>query len=115
MPKKFEMRYTTWAFNKVVVKPKRGTICSQRYLVPYVETDPSDYYENPERQKNTLYSSMADCQLVLRYFALRDDSNIRGSTKAMLELEGDGQPSQNIVRGRGRDYIKRIYGGTHLA
>lgn len=54
-------------------------------IPPYVEADPNDYYENPERQKNTLYSTMNDCQLILRYFALKDDANIRGSMKAMLD------------------------------
>jgi hypothetical protein len=28
---------------------------------------------------------MGDCQLVLRYFALKDDANIRGSMRAMLD------------------------------
>jgi len=28
---------------------------------------------------------MADCQLVLRYFALKDESNIRGAMKSMLD------------------------------
>ncbi|WP_206201827.1 hypothetical protein, partial [Pseudomonas viridiflava] len=54
-------------------------------IPPYVESEPKDYYENPERQKNTLYASMGDCQLVLRYFALRDEDNIRGSMKSMLD------------------------------
>jgi hypothetical protein len=54
-------------------------------IPPYTEVDPNDYYENEERQKNTLYSSMADCQLVLRYFALKDDKNIRGSMRSMLD------------------------------
>jgi hypothetical protein len=54
-------------------------------IPPYTEADPNDYYENEKRQKNSLYSSMADCQLVLRYFALKDDENIRGSMKSMLD------------------------------
>ena len=54
-------------------------------IPPYEETDPSEYYENPERQKNFLYASMGDCQLVLRYFALRDEANIRGAMKKMLD------------------------------
>jgi hypothetical protein len=54
-------------------------------IPPYTEADPNDYYENEARQKNTLYSSMADCQLVLRYFALKDDGNIRGSMRSMLD------------------------------
>ena len=54
-------------------------------IPPYTESDPSDYYTNKKRQKNTLYSQMMDCQVVLRYFALKDDSNIRGSMKFMLD------------------------------
>lgn len=54
-------------------------------IPPYTEADPNDYYENDARRKNTLYSSMADCQLVLRYFALKDDGNIRGSMRSMLD------------------------------
>lgn len=54
-------------------------------IPPYTESDPNDYYENPRRQKNNLYSKMGDCQLVLRYFALRDNNNIRGSMKSMLD------------------------------
>jgi hypothetical protein len=54
-------------------------------IPPYVEADPNDYYENSDRQKNRLYASMGDCQLALRYFALRKKKNIRGSMKSMLD------------------------------
>lgn len=54
-------------------------------IPPYSESDPSDYYTNKRRAENTLYSQMLDCQIVLRYFALRDDENIRGSMKFMLD------------------------------
>lgn len=54
-------------------------------IPPYLETDPNEYYENPVRQKNTLYSSMMDCQIVLRFFALRDEQFIRGSMKDILD------------------------------
>jgi hypothetical protein len=54
-------------------------------IPPYIETDPNAYYENPQRLKNTLYANMGDCQLVLRYFALKDEANIRGSMKSMLD------------------------------
>jgi len=73
-------------FNKLVVDLARGHLFTDVFgIPPYLESDPSDYYENPSRQKNTLYASMGDCQLVLRYFALRDEVNIRGSMKAMLD------------------------------
>lgn len=73
-------------FNKTIIDLTRNELFTTIFKIPpYIETDPNDYYENPERQKNTLYATMGDCQLVLRYFALRDPANIRGSMKSMLE------------------------------
>lgn len=54
-------------------------------IPPYTEDDEEDYYENPRRQKNSLYASMRDCELVLRFVALCDENNIRGSMKSMLD------------------------------
>lgn len=72
--------------NSAIIEIARDGLFTRIFgIPPYVETNPNDYYESPERQKNLLYSSMGDCQLVLRYFALRDLSNIRGSMKAMLD------------------------------
>ena len=72
--------------NKVIIEITRWpTFTTVFDIPPYVETDPNEYYENPDRQKNRLYGSMRDCELVLRYFALRDESNIRGSMKSMLD------------------------------
>ena len=74
------------AFNRELVQMSRLPVFTDIFEIPpYVEADPNDYYENEQRQKNTLYSTMADCQLVLRYFALRDDANIRGAMKSMLD------------------------------
>ena len=73
-------------FNKAVIRLTRFKLFTDVFgIPPYVEADPNEYYENPQRQKNVLYSTMADCQLVLRYFALKDNTNIRGSMKSMLD------------------------------
>jgi hypothetical protein len=73
-------------FNSVIIDLTRFDLFTQVFDIPaYVESNPSDYYENPQRQKNVLYSTMGDCQLVLRYFALKDEENIRGSMKSMLD------------------------------
>jgi len=73
-------------FNKTLIDLTRFRLFTEVFdIPPYVETDPNDYYENPDRQKNALYASMGDCQLVLRYFALKNDANIRGSMKSMLD------------------------------
>lgn len=73
-------------FNKTIIEITRDDLFTEVFdIPPYRETDPNEYYENPNRQKNRLYASMGDCQLVLRYFALKDPGNIRGSMKSMLD------------------------------
>ena len=73
-------------FNKTLIDVARLPLFTKIFdIPPYEETDPNDYYENQARQKNSLYASMGDCQLVLRYFALKDETNIRGSVKSMLD------------------------------
>lgn len=72
--------------NDIIIELTREKLFTNVFNIPaYFETNPNDYYENQERQKNSIYSSMGDCQLVLRYFALKDPGNIRGSMKAMLD------------------------------
>lgn len=73
-------------FNKAVVRLTRFDLFTRVFEIPpYTEEDPNTYYENETRQKNALYASMGDCQLVLRYFALKDPNNISGSMKSMLD------------------------------
>ena len=69
-------------------------------IPPYDEDDDEDYYENPKRQKNILYASMRDCELVLRVFALRNPENIRGSMKTML----DRAMETNLTDGEANDF-----------
>lgn len=72
--------------NKVIIDLTRFELFTKVFgIPPYIEANPNEYYENLDRQKNNLYSTMGDCQLVLRYFALKDDGNIRGSMRSMLD------------------------------
>jgi len=91
--------------NRIIVELTRNNLFTEVFDIPaYVETDPNDYYENPQRQKNTLYSSMADCQLVLRYFALKDGANIRGSMKSMLD-----RAMEKVITDAQADALKKEY------
>lgn len=99
------------AFNKGIVELARNRLFTDIFgIPPYTEANPSDYYENPNRQKNTLYASMGDCQLVLRYFALRDSSNIRGSMKAMLDraMEERTNLSPEDVDALKQEFVSRL-------
>lgn len=95
--------------NRIIVELTRNSLFTEIFdIPPYVESDPNDYYENPLRQKNTLYSSMADCQLVLRYFALKDDANIRGSMKSMLDRAMEKQLTDAQADALKQEYIDRL-------
>lgn len=83
-----EIRNAIYAghFNALIVELSRDSTFTRIWdIPPYTSSDPSEYYEEAERQKNTLYKTMGDCQLVLRFFALKDDSHIQGSMKAILD------------------------------
>ncbi len=77
-------------------------------IPPYTEDDEEDYYEIPGRQKNCLYASMRDCELVLRFFALRDPRNIRGSMKAMLDRTMETKFSEEQAERLATDYRDRF-------
>ncbi len=93
-------------FNEIIVSLSRFHLFTEVFDIPaYTEEDPEDYYVNPERQKNILYNSMRDCELVLRYFALKDPANIRGSMKAMLDRAMEVKMSALEAHAAEQNYI----------
>jgi hypothetical protein len=51
---------------------------------------------------------MADCQLVLRYFALKDANNIRGSMKSILDREMERQVTEAQANDLKQEYVDRF-------
>lgn len=100
-------------FNKVIIDLTRDKLFTQVFdIPPYIEVDPNEYYENDARRKNKLYASMGDCQLVLRYFALKDAENIRGSVKAMLDRAMERKVADaevEALKAEYRDTFKFLY------
>lgn len=81
--------------NRILIQLSRlPSFTSAFGIPPYTEYNEEDYYENPVRQKNSLYASMRDCELILRFFALRDATNIRGSMKSILDRTMEKQVSE---------------------
>ncbi len=96
-------------FTKVIINLTREELFTKVFdIPPYFETDPNDYYENPDRQKNSLYATMGDCQLVLRYFALKDPANIRGSMKSMLDRAMGTSVSEQQGEALKVEYLERL-------
>jgi hypothetical protein len=95
--------------NEIVVELSRFRTFTDVFGIPaYTEKDPEDYYVNPERQRNTLYKNMKDCELVLRYFALKDPKNIRGSMKAMLDRALEQKLSQEQADALALEFRERF-------
>jgi hypothetical protein len=96
-------------FNESIVSLSRYDLFTKVFGIPeYTELNPDDYYVNIERQKNTLYKTMKDCELVLRYFALKNDDNIRGSMKAMLDRAMEVRMSSEQAEEAEQNYISRF-------
>ena len=102
-------------FNRVLIEITRLPIFTKVFdIPPYVEVDPNDYYENSDRQKNGLYGSMGDCQLALRYFALREKKNIRGSMKSMLDRAMEVEVTEEVGAEWQKNYEDRFTFLYHL-
>lgn len=108
-----EIRNAIYAghFNGLIVELSRDPIFTRIWdIPPYTSSDPSEYYEEPERQRNTLYKTMGDCQLVLRFFALDSDSHIQGSMKAILDrcMERNADCSETMAEGMKERFRSRL-------
>lgn len=109
-----EIRNAIYAghFNSLIVELSRDPIFTRIWdIPPYTSSDPSEYYEEPERQKNTLYKTMGDCQLVLRFFALNNDSHIQGSMKAILDrcMERNADCTLTMAEQMKEQFRSRLY------
>lgn len=96
-------------FNRVIIELTRYDLFADVFDIPrYSESETGEYYENQSRQSNQLFSTMGDCQLVLRYFALKDEGNIRGSMKAMLDRAMQAQIPAEKVEPFKREFQERF-------
>lgn len=98
-------------FNNMIVSLSRNETFTRVWgIPPYIGGDPNDYYEDEARQKNSLYKTMGDCQLVLRFFALKKNSDIQGSMKSMMDrcMERNIDITEDDVGKLSRLYLKRL-------
>jgi len=82
-----EMRNSIYQgdLNEAIIQLSRSDLFCHIFGIPeYTETDENEYYENPVRQKNSLYSTMKDCEIVLRSLALENNEHIKGAMKKIL-------------------------------
>lgn len=98
-------------FNELITTLSRNSVFTRIWGIPaYTAADPNEYYEEPDRQKNNLYRTMADCQIVLRFFALRDQSLIQGSMRSILDkcMERSLDLSKEECENLGNEFVERL-------
>lgn len=73
-------------FNKMLREAARGDLFTKIWGIP-PKTDNEDINPPAILMKNTIYKSMADCELVLRVFAIREmiTENHKGSLRSLLD------------------------------
>ena len=108
-----EMRNSLYRgpFNETIISLTRNaTFCKIFGIPQYAEVDENEYYENPARQKNNLYRTMGDCQIVLRFFALKDEQYIRGSMKEILDscMDRNKNIAENELQNLRGEYVELI-------
>lgn len=98
-------------FNECILNISRNQLFTSIWEIPdYTNSDPNEYYEEPERQRNYLYRTMGDCQIVLRFFALADDKFIQGSMRSMLDkcMERNMEMSEGAAKLLEQRYVERL-------
>lgn len=95
--------------NDALIKMTRLPVFTTVFdIPPYEDSDSAGIYENEARQKNTLYRSMRDCELALRFVALRSPRNIRGAMKQMLDRAMETKISEEQAQTLVKDFGERL-------
>lgn len=108
-----ELRNCLYAglFNDLLIKLSQGSIFTQIWGIPAYDQN-VDRHGNLSKglRENPLYRRMIDCELVLRFFAFRKRTNIRGSVRSMLDrcMEDHLNDKEPDVETLSKDFTERI-------
>jgi hypothetical protein len=98
-------------FNDLVISLTRNNTFTTIWgIPPYPDVHNDADYESPERKKNSLYKTMGDCQIVLRFFALRNPDVIRGSMRSILDrcMAQNMDIDEAAVHSFSKEYTERL-------
>jgi len=102
-------------FNKMLIKLARSDEFTKTWGIPSFSIEEDEYI--PENlAKNALYKNMADCELVLRFFAIEEaiKRSDRGSLKKLLDscMERHYKDAPHIIEGltnRYQRYLRSLF------
>lgn len=98
-------------FNDEIINLTRNLVFVNIWGIPeYSDDYNEDDYESPERKKNILYKTMGDCQIVLRFFALRESRSVKGSMRSILDkcMEHNLDIGSDELNKVSREFIERL-------
>lgn len=75
------------AFNDLIIQLAGNRLFDDIWEIPRYEDHyrPKENYIAPDLADNKLFKRMTDCEIVLRFFAFRKPSGIKGSVRSMLD------------------------------
>jgi len=99
------------AFNDLLIDLARTKQCTDAFEIPsYRSHLDKEGHPTKRLRENPLYKRMQDCEIVLRFFAFRKKSNLKGSIKAMLDrlMEENLDISQDQIATLRKEFIERL-------
>jgi hypothetical protein len=97
--------------NKLILDLSREKLFTQIVGIPgYEENERDDGFVSAERSKNNFYRTMGDCQLILRFLALRNRNNIKGSILEILDsfMEAHENADPKALEAYRKDFVDRL-------
>jgi phage baseplate assembly protein W len=98
-------------FNELLIELARTKLFTDTFEIPAYKSH-LDKQGEPTAilKENKLYKRMLDCELVLRFFAFRKKSNLKGSVRAMLDrtMEENQEISEAVVDTLRTEFSERL-------
>lgn len=98
-------------FNQLLISLARTKLFTEIFEIPTYKSHLNKSGEpTAVLKENKLYKRMQDCELVLRFFAFRKKSNLKGSVRAMLDraMEDNQDISEAIANTLETEFIDRL-------
>ena len=103
--------YSDGAFNRMLIELARSSPFTTAWNIPHYQ-EGEDRKPSPELENNTLFRTMADVELVLRFFAIRDaiENDRRGSLRRILDryMAAHYDDSPEAFGGMKREYTQLL-------
>jgi len=94
-------------FNDLLIELAGNDLFDDLWEIPRYSENIRGSHVSSELSTHSLYSRMRDCEIVLRFFAMRDKANIRGSMKAILNrcMESKMEATPAVIDNLRRAFI----------